>query len=195
MTFFTDITRLRKNIIIAISDSMKRHTLASLLLSTSLCSLNVNAESYTVQIGAYERPSAEVVEQAKAYGQVFKNTENSQLTKITIGHFDSRSQANAMRDKLKRSAYPDAFVTTSSKTGSSQTGNYSNQQETDFSQALLKEEKSLYETTAKYQQNKTASKLSDLNDDERSKASYLDGQLRILSNDKFLTVEQYRRSQ
>lgn len=144
-------------------------------------STNVNAGDYTVQVGAYKSLSEHAIEQAQVHGEVFQRRGYDNLERLYVGRFNSRSDANNMRDTLRSSGFNGAFITNlDSSSITTSAGNHS-----------FAAQDNLIQNT-NFQSNKNYS-IDDLNADERLKASYLDGQLRILSEGNFYTVEQYRQ--
>ena len=146
---------------------------------------NANAADYTVQVGAYRSLNDQIIEQAKLHGDVFQRTGSDNLERLSVGRFYSRGDANNMRDTLQASGFADAFITTLDGNSSTVSAdNYSPttsyNQDQDTAQIATKNSNSSYT-------------IDELNEDERRKATYLDGQLRILSDGKFYTVEQYRQ--
>ena len=165
-----------------------RKIASSLLLLTSIAlPISSNAADYTIQVGAFKTTPNETIQQAQKFGEVFQKKGSDELTRITVGRFSNRVDADKMRDKLQNSGFGDAYVTTILDTT-----NYSEIQQESFTKAINLETNSLKQTTYTQVQNTSVYDIDDLNADELSKASYLDGQLRILSNGHFYTVEQYR---
>lgn len=158
----------------------------ALVLAATLLSPSVYATDYTIQIGAYQLSTEHAIEQAKTYGDVFQGSTDDQLTKIYIGRFNNRTQAEQKRDQLQSSGFHDAFITTllSDIHFTTLTDNTPAQ----------KIAQQVYQTQVNSTPNTVPSIIGfdDLNSAERSKASYLDDELRILSNGKFYTIEQYR---
>lgn len=162
-----------------------RKPISSLALFLMLTA-NANAADYTVQVGAYRSLNDQVIEQAKLHGEVFQRTGGDNLERLSIGRFTNRVDADNMRDRLQTSGFSDAFITTldNGSVTAPATNSYSSTR--------------LDEPVQDRAQNTVPSSNSSytveqLNEDERRKATYLDGQLRILSNGKFYTVEQYRQ--
>jgi len=169
---------------------MKKNTLLSTILTVTLgvINLNTNAADYTVQVGAYKEDISKSIKQAQKHGEVFQKTQNN-LTKVMIGRFATKAQAKQKRDNLKNIGFHDAFITTLSNIP-----NYSDIQTQTLSKTLTKESKKRKQAEKQQRRPQINTNLNSLTPDELSKASYLDGRLRILSNGKFLTVEEYRRA-
>ncbi len=150
-------------------------------LTLSLISANIaSANDFTVQIGAYKYLSQDIVNDAEAYGQVFQSKSRNQLTRIQVGAFQSRSQAASLLRQLRSAGYRDAYITLLDYDIASNLPN-----NTDYGVAAST-------------QVKTAAPIEitfdSLTEDEKSKATYLDGKLQIFENGQFLSVSQYRLS-
>lgn len=163
--------------------SMKK-SISSLALFLALTSQAI-ADDYTVQVGAYRSLSNQVVEQAKLHGETFQRSGSDNLERLSVGRFYSRRDAVSLRNTLRASGFADAFITNlDSNSESSSAYNYAPDSQSNSAQ-------STYSDTIK--SNTSSYTIEQLNEDEQSKATYLDGQLRILSDGKFYTVEQYRQ--
>ena len=160
-----------------------RKLISSLALFLVLTS-NVSASDYTVQIGAYKSLTEQTIEQAQGHGDVFHHRGDDNLERLYIGRFNNRSDANSMRDSLLASGFEGAFIT---KLNESSVTTLQTTQT--FSQPT-----NLTQNASTLKNVSRAYTLEDLNQDERLKASYLDGELRILSEGNFYTVEQYRQN-
>ena len=143
------------------------------------------ADDYTVQVGAYRSLSNQVIEQAKLHGETFQRNGSDNLQRLSVGRFYSRRDAIGLRNTLRASGFADAFITNlDSNSASSSTYDYSSDRQNSSVQTT-------YSDTTK--SNSSSYTIEQLSEEERSKATYLDGQLRILSDGKFYTVEQYRQ--
>ena len=160
-----------------------RKLIPSLALFLALTN-NTNASDYTVQVGAYKSLTEQAIAQAQSHGEVFHHRGNDNLERLYIGRFNNRSDANSMRDSLLASGFDGAFITELNE--SSVTASNTTQT---FSQPI-----SLTQSAPTLNNVSRSYTLEDLNQDERLKASYLDGELRILSEGNFYTVEQYRQN-
>lgn len=170
--------------------SYMRKSISSLALFLALTA-NASAADYTVQVGAYRSLNDQTIEQAKLHGDVFQRTGSDNLERLSIGRFTNRVDADNLRDRLQTSGFTGAFITTLDSNSSS--ANYSSTASADN-----------YSSTTSYKPDQDTAQIAtknsnssytvdQLNEDERLKATYLDGQLRILSDGKFYTVEQYRQ--
>jgi len=158
---------------------MKKIASTLLLISAVSLSINTYAADYTVQVGAYKSSADKMLQKAKKHGEVFQHRSNDNLTKVSVGRFQSRSEANAMRNRLQKSGFSGAFITTLKDEK-----NYSEAQSKSFAQALNNEEKSLKQRVSSKQRSSSIN-FNDLSSSEKAKASYLDGKLRILSEGEF----------
>lgn len=74
-----------------------------------VCASSLAAQTYTVQIGAFREPAAGFVDAVSNHGEVVSETNAKGLTLISVGRFDERDSAEALRAKMVAS-YPDAYV-------------------------------------------------------------------------------------
>ena len=161
-----------------------RKPISSLALFLMLTA-NANAGDYTVQVGAYRSLNDQVIEQAKLHGEVFQHTGSDNLERLSVGRFNNRIDADAMRDSLHTLGFTDAFITTLDN--NSVTASINSYSSTRLDEPLQdRAQNTVPSSNSSYT-------VEQLNEDERRKATYLDGQLRILSDGKFYTVEQYRQ--
>ncbi len=89
---------------------MKQRFLLLLCLITFSTVINANqTEIYAVQVGTYKEFADSAKNAASQYGEVhifkFKN-----LSRVTVGEFTSREEANVLLKKLKQVGFNDAFV-------------------------------------------------------------------------------------
>ena len=180
---------------------MKKSTIKSLLLSISTSVLfafsSANAVDYTVQVGAYQVLTNDAIRKAEPHGEVYQSVGTDNLTRLHIGRFSTHSQAQEKRDQLRSSGFSDAFVTQISVSGqlAKQAPTSSYQEPIQEYQAPI--ENNSYTqpqpNTSSYNSNNSAN-LSGLTADEKRKAAFLDGKLRIYSDGQFYTLEQYRQT-
>jgi len=173
-----------------------RKLFSSIALSLALTT-GANAAEYTVQVGAYRTITQQTIERAQRHGQTFQREGSDNLKRLTVGSFSSRANAKNMRDKLQAAGYTGAFVTRLEDSSSS----YS--QQDSFSTGSNSSEYTnsgvSHQSSSSYNQPRSSYKrgssytIDDLSSDERQQATYLDDQLRILSNGRFYTVDQYRQ--
>ncbi len=89
---------------------MKKGFLLLLYLTTISSVLYANqTEIFAVQVGTYKEFADDARNAASQYGEVhiftFKN-----LSRVTVGEFTNRQEANALLKKLKQAGFNDAFV-------------------------------------------------------------------------------------
>jgi len=79
---------------------------------TTMCLVwasSVAAQTFTVQIGAFREPAAGFVGAAQDHGEVVRESNAEGLTLVSVGRFEDRDSAEALRVKMAGS-YPDAYV-------------------------------------------------------------------------------------
>jgi len=80
-----------------------------LLLISPACLLAANSEIFSVQIGSYKHFAEDTKNAVSEYGVVhvftFKN-----LSRVTVGEFTDRREAEKLKVKLRAAGYQDAFV-------------------------------------------------------------------------------------
>lgn len=166
---------------------------AFLALFLSAAAANVSANDYTVQVGAYKSLTNEEISKAERHGDVYKSVSGNNLTRLHVGRYTTRAEAVAKRKQLVNSGYSDAFITRISVSEPAATTSFSSS----YAQEKVTQQKrftSAPSDISKYQRKAPSqNNLSGLNADEKSKAAFLDGKLRIVSNGNFYTLEQYRQ--
>ena len=176
---------------------MKKSTIKSLLLSISTSALfafsSANAVDYTVQVGAYQVLTNDAIRKAEPHGEVYQSVGTDNLTRLHIGRFSTHSQAEEKRDQLRSSGFSDAFVTQISVSGqlAKQAPVSSYQEPTQEYQTPIENNSYTQSGTSSHS---NSANLSGLTADEKRKAAFLDGKLRIYSDGQFYTLEQYRQT-
>lgn len=178
------------------------NTIALSILSVT--SFAANANDFTVQVGAYQVLTNQAISKAEQHGEVYQSIGNDNLTRLHVGRFSNKSDALNKRDQLRSSGYRDAFITqisVASPSSHKQNSPIRKQTNVDHDSYRSSEESHTQTSHTKTSTTSSGSQkysnnghLSGLSDDEKSKAAFLDGQLRIHSNGQFYTLEQYRKN-
>lgn len=161
--------------------------LAAMALSATLA----QAAEYTIQIGAYEKPTKSLTAQASHLGEVNTALNDMGMTILTIGRYDTARLARVDLDSI-RASYDGAFVR---KVPDSMSWGAGSEGFTDNSTSTASSSDTTYSSgsTATVYAN-GSNDLSSLTADERQNAVYLDGVLRMKQGDSFMSLEEYRRS-
>lgn len=182
---------------------MRKLLTSSIVISLlSATSLATNANDYTVQIGAYQVLTNQAISKAEQHGEVYQSIGNDNLTRLHVGRFASKVDAVNKRDQLRRSGYNDAFITQISvATPHQESSSSSSYQQSETNYQSAKTSHGSYNSSSSSssahhsgvsKNHSSDTNLSGLSPDEKSKAAFLDGQLRIHSNGQFFTLRQYR---
>ena len=180
----------------------------------SAASFAANANDFTVQVGAYQVLTNQAISRAEQHGEVYQSIGKDNLTRLHVGRFASKADALNKRDLLRSSGYNDAFITqisvapasshqqnpASHKQARTEHGSYSSGNNS-FDNKSSSNKKNHSPTShsnpstpsSSSRQHSNNGHLAGLTDDEKRKAAFLDGQLRIHSNGQFYTLEQYRQ--
>jgi len=148
------------------------------------------ANDYTVQIGAYKYLSQRTINKAERFGQIFKSKTNSNLTRIQIGSFVNRYEAASLLKQLRNAGYSDAYITlldaysTDSSSSKTESNDSYALRTGDSSQQYISTDNSSNTTVTN--SVTTEASFDSLTEDEKSKATYLDGALRIFENGEFM---------
>lgn len=192
---------------------MRKLLTSSIVLSfLSITSFAVNANDFTVQVGAYQVLTNQAISKAEKHGEVYQSIGNDNVTRLHVGRFTSKAAAESKRNQLRNSGYRDAFITQISVTSpasnhasaSLHKKNKVNHQQADVTPGSYRSSSTSHSSTphsssstnkysATNKKYSNGGNLSGLSPDEKKKAAFLDGQLRIHSNGQFYTLEQYRR--
>ena len=165
-----------------------------LVIASSLLTFSTtNAADYTVQVGAYQTLTNEAIRQAESHGEVFQSTGSGNLTRLHIGRFATHAEASDKRDQLRNSGFNDAFVTQISIAGSPTNPSNTNTAHYQQPSDTIANAPQNIDSSDSSSSNNLNPHLSSLTEEEKAKAAYLDGKLRIYSDGQFYTLEQYRR--
>lgn len=129
-------------------------------------SLTIHAQEptsfYTIQIGAYLYPPANLLNSTEKFGQVFTR-QTGGLTRISVGSFNNRNDAQRLLSEIQQFDHPDAFI------------------------ALI----TLQPTSTKQSSGETISEMEKfrlLSDAEKAKAIFYNGKLHLKENNQFTPV-------
>jgi len=143
-------------------------------------SSSVNADNFGIQIGAYKNLSEEALERANALGDL-QTVQSGNFTRVLVGSYSSRKDAQAQLSSIQAKGYTDAFVTTINRSSSTQA----------HSHAVSASHNSSHVSSGHghtHLPNHINSKLSGLSNEELSKAVILDGKLHFKEGDRFIPV-------
>lgn len=157
-----------------------KHCAKPLMISLAVSAVYAapsHAEDYTVQIGVFKSSNAAYVATAQSLDTVYKNLNDNGFTVYTVGSFETRSQASALKGQLMDSGYSDAFVrstepSTSLTADTTTTNTIKTPINASFRPSSLSDEQML-------------SKLSEV---ERENVVYLDGTLHLKQGETFTPV-------
>lgn len=146
---------------------------AVLLATTTFA--HAQTSSYSVQVGAFSSPSPTLADKYKQYGSV-KIAREAGLTRVLIGVFQSRDDAELLLMELQREGFADAFVRrTVAATAAIATTATPEATPDSHGHAHL---------PAQDQR-----RINQLSDAERARAVYLDGVLHLKEGDTFTPVQ------
>jgi len=123
--------------------------------------------SYSIQIATYKNLPENFVASAEKYASVH-TSQSGGLTRVSVGRFNNRSEAQDLLSQLKLAGYEDAFI---SQTGSSMTS-------------------TLHHDDSHHQKSPGSemAKFRNLSPSEKDRAVFVDGKLHLKQGDKFIPV-------
>ena len=138
-------------------------TLALLLIISMACitQADQHSSSYRVQIAIYKNLPEDFVASAEKFGSVH-TSQAGELTRVSVGSFSNRSEAQDLLSQLKQAGYEDAFI---SQTGSRMTN--TQHQESPSSEMA---------------------KFRNLSDAEKDRAVFVDGKLHLKEGNRFIPI-------
>ena len=78
----------------------------------TLCASSAMAADWTVQIGAFgAAPNPTFTNEASQHGEVLVNQSDDGITRVSVGRFESRSDARAALARLQIAGFTDAYIT------------------------------------------------------------------------------------
>ena len=69
----------------------------------------VMADGYTIQVGVYKNLSKETLDSAEQLGNVYREAVGP-LTRVTVGRYDTRAEAEVELSRIQSGGFDDAFV-------------------------------------------------------------------------------------
>lgn len=179
-----------------------KHVIARISMATALCATVplAAAAEYVVQIGAFKYPPSSTINSLTSYGEILEESTGSGLTRILVGTFDSHGAATGVRDQLRDQGYPDAFVTrfggqNAYADNSGSYDDYDNGAEDSSYSSASTDTQGAYETAkslAPAAGGSSSQSMAALTEEEKLRAVFLDGQLKMKVGDEFLTLDEYR---
>jgi len=130
---------------------------------SNTCFAHTHSGSYTVQVATYRNVPSNFVESLNQYGKVHA-IQAGELTRVSIGSFDSRDGATNLLNKLRNEGFDDAFI---NRLGAS-TSSHSH---------------------SKIEQSSEMTKFHSLSPSEQDQAVFLDGKLFLKQGERFIPVE------
>ncbi len=149
---------------------------------------------YTVQIGAFSKPSDAFAAPARSIGQVNTTATSNGITIFTVGDFDTMTSAKDALDSL-RNDYPDAFVRNIPGSRKPVAASRPAEPTTTGMATPTPTEPKTRRLTATQGSSEDSQLWNSLTDDERKRVVYLDGVLHLKQGERFVPLAEYRREQ
>lgn len=164
-----------------------KQAIARVSMAAALCATAplATAAEYVVQIGAFKFPPSSTINSLGSYGEILEESTAGGLTRILVGTFGSHGEATGIRDQLRDQGYPDAFVTRFGGQSS-----YASNSVSDDYNSAVDDAYSVAKSTAPAAGGSTS--MAGLSDEEKLRAVFLDGQLKMKVGDEFLSLDDYR---
>ena len=134
---------------------------------------------FSIQIAATKSSSLSFYKQSTNFDSLYADTTNSALTKIKLGAYNSHEEAEKHLSKIRKSGFPDAFISP-----------YTKQNSTSFStNSELNKVVTSHNTNPLNHESSPA--WQGLTHEQRRNTVYLDGVLHIREGDKFTPLTNY----
>lgn len=137
----------------------------------ALASTTASAE-FSVQIGAFRTVGSGFEDDARAFGSVYTDVTAAGVTRVRVGPFSSRAEADAAVRDIRAAGYNDAFVLRTGMDASSSLPSVAAAPPVSVSHT---------------------SDFDRLPADVRANAVYLDGALHVKEGDRFIPLREYNR--
>ncbi len=160
-----------------------------LFLVIFLASFNIQADdvsandgSYAIQLGAYKNPDMTMFSILDEYGTVYTEVSGRGLTRIKLGNYASRSEAEDVLQVIRNIGYRDAFL--------SPAGGAVSNVDIPVSETISSSPSYSGES---YVNPESLPIWSQLSDYQRENVIYLDGVLHIDEDGQFIPLSEYSR--
>ena len=155
----------------------------ALFLVLFITGLNAQAEngSYALQVGAYKQLDMALLSTLEQYGTLYTEETDQGLTRVKLGNYASRAEAEDTLKMIRNMGFQDAFL-------SSASGGVSNFE----ADAPIVEMASSYSSNG-YVNPESLPIWNQLSDDQRENVIYLDGILHIEEDGQFIRLSDYAR--
>ena len=156
-------------------------TSARKMIATLCCGLGLaiagqaQADAYAVQVAAFATPSPAVAESYRQYGTV-RVQRDANWSRVLIGTFADRDDAQLFLLELKREGFTDAFIRVLDSSAVVLDGNG----DTEHSHAGTAPHRHMAEPDLQ--------RLHKLSDEEKARAVYLDGELHLKEGERFIPL-------
>lgn len=164
-------TQLTQNNKIGVSP-MKFKLFFILLLSVSFNSF-ADAHRFSIQILASESPDIEALRASGGFDELYTEETGFGLTRVKVGAYSSRGEAERDLSNVKEKGFPDAFITSSSNQKSAQV------------MTSVPTPLSSNSSPLSHQQSPGWSKLTE---EQKRNIVYLDGELHLHEGDEFIPL-------
>ncbi len=140
--------------------------------------------SYAIQLGAYKKPDMTIFSILDEYGSVYTEQATDGLTRIMIGNYASRSEAESVLQQIRGIGFGDAFL----RFDGDVVGNI------DALPVAETISSSVYSSNSEGYINPESLPIwNQLSDYQRESVIYLDGVLHIEEDGKFIPLADYAR--
>ena len=145
---------------------MKKIIFIALLIFSMVCiaQSDQHASAYTVQIATYRNLPNNFLTSAEAFGEVH-TSQADDLTRVSVGSFNDRNEAQKLLSRLKQAGYEDAFI---NRLATSSAASTQHNNATHHSSEMAK--------------------FRNLSDAEKDRAVFVDGKLHLKEGNQFIPV-------
>lgn len=144
----------------------------SVLSIACIAHADKHASDYTVQIATYRTLPNNFVKSAEEFGEVL-TSQAGDLTRVSIGSFNTKDQAQELLSRLRQAGYKDAFIKRTDADVTAHSSHASNSTHHHDHHSLPGSE---------------MEKLRNLSATDKERAVFLDGKLHLKDGNKFILV-------
>lgn len=145
-------------------------TLTTIIFLTCIVIAEPLTGSYSVQIGSYKQLPDKFPKSVEQYGSVHI-TPHAELTRVSVGNFNNKSNAEKLLSRLKQAGFKDAFISRITTESSSIQNQITRQK--------IKNPSSATSEMAKFR---------NLTKSEKDRAVFLNGKLHLKEGKQFILV-------
>lgn len=140
---------------------------------------------FSVQIGAFREPAPSFTEKAEGIGKLYRSQSPTGLTRLQVGRFATKKEADVARTALLGAGYAGAFVVEKGVRLQAAADSTKNSNVAGSRERVIVSKRSL----------RASDPMAGVPEDLRDRVVILDGRLHVVEGESFIPLDEYLRSQ